>query len=129
MKRRTIIAFFTLALFAFAAGAELQAQNAPKPDPIAPPVLVAPMEGAKINIYPRKTVFEWRRVDGASKYEIEIEANEGKWKLIKNEVTTLDSYTFDFVGKQAGRWRVRSFSKATGKAGVYTPWREFLYLR
>jgi hypothetical protein len=129
MKRRTVIAFFSLVLFAFVFRAELQAQNAPKFDPIAPPALVAPIEGAKINIFPRKTVFEWRRVEGASKYEIEIEANEGKWVLLKNVTTELNSFTFDFVGKQEGRWRVRSISKATGKPGVYTAWRVFTYLR
>ena len=129
MKRKIAFVFFSLVLFTFVFRAELQAQTTPKPDPIAPPALVAPMEGAKINIYPRKTVFEWRHVDGASKYEIEIEANEGKWVLLKNENTQLNSYTFDFPGKQQGRWRVRSFSKATGKPGVYSAWREFTYLK
>jgi hypothetical protein len=129
MKRKTVITLFSLILFALMSWAELQAQNAPKPDPIAPPALVAPMEGAKINIFPRKTIFEWRHVDGAAKYQIEVEYNDGKWHLQKNATTNLNSYTLDFVGKQPGRWRVRSFSKATGKPGVYSAWREFTYLK
>jgi len=49
--------------------------------------------------------------------------------LLKNAITNVPSYTLNFIGKQPGRWRVKSFSKATGKAGVYSEWREFTYLK
>ena len=136
MKSKIILLFISFILMNLAFKAEAQAQTqtptqkvAVKPDPIAPPVLVAPIEGAKLNMFPRKTIFEWRHVEGAGKYEIEVEYNDGKWKLLKAATTDLVSYTLDFVGKQPGRWRVRSFSKATGKAGVYSAWRNFTYLR
>jgi hypothetical protein len=109
--------------------AEAQTHRVSKPDQIAPPELVAPIAGAKINMFPRKTVFEWRHVEGANKYEIVVEYNDGKWKLQKSATTNVPSYTLDFIGKQPGRWRVRSFSKATGKPGVYSEWREFTYLK
>jgi hypothetical protein len=138
MKRKTILLFISIILMSFVFKAESQTQKAApqaqkavvKPDPISPPELVAPMEGTKINVFPRKTIFEWKHVEGASKYEIEVEFNDGKWKLYKNATTNLVSYTLpDFPGAQPGRWRVRSFSKATGKAGVYTAWRNFTYLK
>ena len=131
MKRRIILLFISVILLnlAFKAEAQTQTKVVAKPDPIAPPVLVAPIEGAKLNMFPRKTIFEWRHVDGANKYEIEVEYNDGKWHILKNATTDLVSYTLDFIGKQPGRWRVRSFSKATGKAGVYSEWRNFTYLR
>jgi hypothetical protein len=131
MKSKTILLFISIILMSFVFKAEAQTQNAvTKPDPISPPVLVSPIEGAKLNMIPRKTIFEWKHVEGASKYEIEVEYSDGKWHLLKNASTNLVSYTLpDFPGAQPGRWRVRSFSKATGKAGVYTAWRTFTYLK
>jgi hypothetical protein len=143
MKRKTYLLFISIILLAFVIKAEAQTQTQTKtqtqtqaqkpvvkPDPISPPELVAPMEGTKINVFPRKTIFEWKHVEGASKYEIEVEYSDGKWHLVKNATTNLVSYTLlDFPGAQPGRWRVRSFSKATGKAGVYTAWRNFTYLK
>jgi hypothetical protein len=137
MKRKTILLFISIILMSFVFKAEAQTQKAApqtqksvvKPDPISPPVLVAPIEGAKLEMVPRKTIFEWKHVEGASKYEIEVEYSDGKWHLLKSATTNLVSYTLDFVGAQPGRWRVRSFSKATGKAGVYSAWRTFTYLK
>ena len=129
MKRKTMLLFISVILLNLVFKVEAQTQKVTKPDPIAPPELVAPVEGAKLNMFPRKTIFEWRHVEGANKYEIEVEYNDGKWKMLKNATTDLVSYTLDFIGKQPGRWRVRSFSKATGKAGVYSSWRNFTYLK
>jgi hypothetical protein len=130
MKRKTILLFISIVLMNFVFKAEAQTQKpVAKPDPISPPELVAPIEGAKLEMVPRKTIFEWKHVEGASKYEIEVEYSDGKWHLISNASTNLVSYTLVFPGKQPGRWRVRSFSKATGKAGVYSAWRNFTYLK
>jgi hypothetical protein len=129
MKPRTILLFISVILLNLTFKAEAQTHKVVKPDQIAPPELVAPLAGAKLNMFPRKTIFEWKHVEGANKYEIEVEYNDGKWKLLKNATVNVNSFTLDFVGKQPGRWRVRSFSKATGKPGIYGEWREFTYLR
>jgi len=109
--------------------AEAQTHKVSKPDQIAPPELVAPIAGAKLNMFPRKTVFERKHVEGANKCEIVVEYNDGKWHLLKNAITNVPSYTLNFIGKQLGRWRVKSFSEATGKAGVYSECREFTYFK
>jgi hypothetical protein len=129
MKHRIILLSILIILLNLTFKVEAQSHRVIRPEQIAPPELVAPIAGARLNIFPRKTVFEWRHVEGANKYEIVVEYNDGKWHLLKNAITNVPSYTLDFIGKQPGRWRVRSFSKATGKSGVFSEWREFTYLR
>ncbi len=107
----------------------IDAQKVTKPDPIAPPELVSPAAGTQINIFPRKITFEWKQVIGALKYEIEVGYNDGNWQLQKQAVTNETSYTLDFIGKNPGRWRVRSYSTSSGKAGVFSEWRSFTCLR
>jgi hypothetical protein len=129
MRSKVILSFIGILLMSIGIKTEAQVKKESKADQIAPPELVAPIAGAKLNSFPRKTVFEWKHVEGAGKYEIEVEYNDGKWTPLKKATTNLNSYTLDFVGKQPGRWRVRSFSKATDKPGVYSEWRKFTYLR
>ena len=129
MKRKIYLLSIMILLLGLASKTEAQAKRIVKPDQIAAPELVAPIAGAKINMFPRKTIFEWRHVEGAGKYEIVVEYNDGKWHLQKSASTNVTSYTLDFIGKQPGRWRVRSISKATGKPGPFSEWREFTYLK
>jgi hypothetical protein len=129
MKSRVILSLFVVLLMSFGVNVDGQKPKAAKSDQIAPPELVAPLAGAKLNMFPRKTVFEWKHVDGANKYEIEVEYNDGKWNLLKKAVSEVNSYTLDFIGKQPGRWRVRSFSKESGKPGKFGEWRMFTYLK
>jgi hypothetical protein len=129
MKRRIFLLSISIILLNIAFMAKAQEHRTITPEQIASPELVAPIPDAKLNIFPRRTVFEWKHVEGAGKYEIVVEYNDGKWKLLKNATTNVPSYTINFVGKQPGRWRVRSFSKATGNPGPYSEWREFIYLR
>ena len=129
MKSKIILSFVVIFFLSLGLKVEAQTHKETKADQIAPPELVAPLEGAKLNMFPRKTVFEWKHVDGANKYEIEVEYNNGKWTMLKKTTTNVNSFTLDFIGKQPGRWRVRSFSKASGKPGKYGEWRTFEYLR
>jgi hypothetical protein len=129
MKRRTILLFISIILLNISFMAKGQVHRVIISEQIAPPELVAPIAGAKINMFPRRTVFEWKHVEGANKYEIVVEFNDGKWKMLKDASTNVTSYTLDFIGKQPGRWRVRSFSKASGRPGPYSEWREFIYLK
>jgi hypothetical protein len=129
MKHKIFLLSISIILLNLAFKAEAQPHRILKADLIAAPELVAPIPGAKINMFPRKTVFEWKHVEDANKYEIVVEYNDGKWHLQKSASTNVPSYTLDFIGKQLGRWRVRAFSKATGKPGPFSEWREFTYLK
>jgi ABC-type uncharacterized transport system YnjBCD substrate-binding protein len=129
MKRKLFLLSVSIILLSLAFKAEAQPKRVIKPEGIAAPELVAPIAGAKLEMFPRKTVFEWKHVEGASKYEIVVEYSDGKWHLQKNATINVTSYTLDFIGKQPGRWRVRSFAKATGKPGPFSEWREFTYLK
>ena len=129
MKRKIFLLSISIILLNLAFKAEAQPKRVVKPEQIGAPELVAPIAGAKLNMFPRKTIFEWRHVEGANKYEIVVEYNDGKWHVLKSETVNITSFTLDFVGKQPGRWRVRAFSKATGKPGPFSEWREFVYLK
>ena len=129
MKRRIILLSISIILLNLGFSTNAQIEKVLKVDQIAAPELVAPIAGAKLNMFPRKTVFEWKHVEGAGKYEIIVEYNDGKWHLQKSANTNVTSYTLNFIGKQPGRWRVRAFSKASGKPGIFSEWREFEYLK
>ena len=89
------------------------------------PVLVAPMERAVLTNFPRVARFEWRTVPGAKNYELEVEINDGQWKMVKNEKVTGNSTTVELAGDNPYRWRVR----AELGNGALTRWssREFSY--
>ena len=130
MKRKFFLLSISIILLNFAFKAEAQQQHkVTKTDQIVAPELVAPIPSAKLNSFPRKTIFEWKHVEGASKYNIVVEYNDGTWHLQKSATTNVTSYTLDFVGKQTGRWRVRSISKATGQPGPFSGWWEFTYTK
>jgi hypothetical protein len=129
MKRRILLLSISIILLNLTFDANAQVKRVIKLDQIAAPELVAPIAGAKLNMFPRKTVFEWRHVEGANKYEIVVQYNDGKWRMLKSTTINVASYTLDFVGKQPGRWRVRAFSKSTGRPGPFSEWREFEYTK
>ena len=92
------------------------------------PQLLAPIANAKLNMYPRKTIFEWRHVSGATSYAIEVEYNDGQWKSFQKATVKVVSYTCEFVGANPGRWRVRAIGK-DGQEGSFSEWREFKYIK
>jgi thiol-disulfide isomerase/thioredoxin/outer membrane lipoprotein-sorting protein len=98
------------------------------------PKLVSPEHHSYFDHFPRTTVLVWRAVPGAAGYRVETDYQySGKWwsedhgKSYAVEVTAT-TYTFDFVGAQPGRWRVWAFD-ASGREGVKSEWREFVYSR
>lgn len=102
------------------------------------PVQISPANRANFDHFPRTTTLKWRAVHNASSYTVEIDcyhcclankwcADVGKvWKVVKDLTTT--SYTFDFVGKQSGRWRVWAVG-ADGTQGSKSDWWEFVYTK
>jgi hypothetical protein len=99
-----------------------------KAEQLSVPQLVTPIANAKLNMYPRKTIFEWKHVNGAINYEIEVEYNDGKWQPFQKTTVNVVSYTCDFVGANPGRWRVRAIGK-DGQEGSFSAWRGFKYTK
>ena len=89
------------------------------------PELVSPADKAVLTNFPRETKFEWKPLAGAKSYELEVEINDGQWKMIKNEKCAGVRATVNFPGDNPGRWRVR----AVFDEGSFSPWKssEFSY--
>ena len=86
MKHKFFLLSISIILLNFAFKAEAQQQHkVTKTDQIAAPEQVAPIPSAKLNSFPRKTIFEWKHVEGASKYNIVVEYNDGTWHLQKSQ--------------------------------------------
>jgi len=102
--------------------------------PLLAPKLISPEHLSHFDRYPRTTVLVWEAVPGAAGYRVETDYGySGKWASEDHgdaytvDVTTT-TYTFDFVGAQPGRWRVWAFD-ASGREGMKSEWREFVYSR
>jgi WD40 repeat protein len=97
---------------------------------IVTPEQTLPTDKSTFNHYPRTVTLRWSKVPGATSYSIETSRLSGSQWAANNQVPNLrsTSYTFDFVGKQKGRWRVWAVDDAgheSGKSG----WWEFTFTR
>jgi len=107
------------------------------------PIQLHPENNEVFDIYPRLTRLEWRAVEGAVSYRVDLDACQGHGKRMKSCVdpqtlslitnrpmrSILDtSYDFNFIGAQWGRWRVWAIDK-DGREGFKSPWRYFVYYR
>jgi hypothetical protein len=100
------------------------------------PVQVAPPDGAVFSHYPRTTVLRWRRIPAAVSYTVELDCFQccqvnqwctdvgQTWQIVGG--LTTNTYTFNWVGAQPGRWRVWATNRR-GVEGAKSPWREFNY--
>ncbi len=111
------------------------------------PVQLAPGNNETLLGFPRTTTLQWEKVEGASRYEVEVDycLNSpdpkqcvGPTPLVfafpflreppRPNTTKDTSLTVDFVGSQPGRWRVWAVDK-DGRRGFKSPWRMFTYAR
>jgi hypothetical protein len=92
------------------------------------PELLSPADGAVFNNFPRTTTLAWNAVSGASSYGIEVDFRDppGWSRSVFRSGIKGDSFTFNFIGKQRGRWRVWAVD-LSGNEGEKSPWREFEY--
>jgi uncharacterized protein YraI len=96
---------------------------------LSAPIQISPPHGSVFDYYPRTTTLEWTLVPGAASYRVDVEYYDGAWlpyQHVPGIVTT--NYTFDFVGAQPGRWRVRAVH-ASNSVGPASGWWEFTYLQ
>jgi len=98
------------------------------------PSLVSPANLSVFDFYPRTTELTWTAVPGALSYEVGRAYCTPPWgedyttscsNWVDYPVASVDgtSLTFDFVGAQPGRWRVRAIYPSGG-AG---PWSDYYY--
>jgi hypothetical protein len=92
------------------------------------PSKVSPAIDQVLYHYPRTTTLAWKPVPGATGYEVEYAYSDGTWhsypiKTVDGNVNT--HYTFDFVGDQPGRWRVKALSPTGNSA--WSLYRGFSY--
>lgn len=93
------------------------------------PVQVSPADGAVLSVpSPRTTTLVWNASTHANSYEI-----ERKWCSNTNDncndysvvTTSGTSFSFDFIGAQYGRWRVRAVNTSSGFRSDWSPWFTF----
>lgn len=97
----------------------------------AAPVQTSPEDGHVYNIFPRTTTLMWNAVPGAASYELRRQWCSSGVSDCSNYdpvFTTETSYTFNFIGAQSGRWRVRAVN-GLGVNGDWSPWRTFRHLK
>jgi hypothetical protein len=109
-----------------------------QPTNFTTPLQLSPCDGAVFDHWPRTTKVEWTPVPGAASYTVELDcsgcAGPGWYSEVRGTPWTLfagitgPSYTFEFVGAQPGRWRVKAVDQSGGES-PYSPWRGFDYLR
>jgi len=96
------------------------------------PVLVSPPDAVTLRTYPRIIEFEWKPLEGAARYILELEGHDpftGKWfphPYDSRTPTTDTSLSIEFIGDQPGRWRVLAVDEA-GKRSKPSSWHEFYY--
>jgi hypothetical protein len=105
---------------------------------VSAPVQISPKNGTVFEHYPRKTPLRWQTVAGASNYSVEVDcyhccATDNWCTDVGQTWRTFTSigdntYTFEFVGAQMGRWRVWGID-ANGNAGPGSGWWEFEYVQ
>ncbi len=97
----------------------------------AAPVQVSPADGHVYNIFPRVTTLSWNAVPGATSYEVRTQYCNTvgtNCEPLTTTTVTETSYTFNFVGAQIGRWRVRAIN-GLGMNGDWSPWRTFRHMQ
>ena len=100
---------------------------------LPPPTQVSPPDGSVFVVYRRTTTVVWEAVPGATSYTLEVEYCQpaegcdggGELAVFARDLRET-SYTFNFVGAQPGRWRVRA-EDVHGQEGANTHWWGFLY--
>ncbi|MCU1234596.1 MAG: hypothetical protein JWP63_2563, partial [Candidatus Solibacter sp.] len=99
------------------------------------PKLLSPAAGATFSHYPRETTLVWAETAGAVSYVVEWDykgsdawASEQRGTPGVKLRSSVPTVTFQFIGAQAGRWRVWAVD-AKGFEGAKSDWREFDYTR
>lgn len=80
------------------------------------PTLILPANGEVFFHYPRTTKLEWKPIDKALQYEVDLgfQANN-VWseypRSLYKRIVNDSYYEFNFFGAQPGRWRIRGINR------------------
>ena len=98
------------------------------------PLQVSPTDGAKFSQFPRTLYLEWKPVENARGYLIELEIQDpadGSWHPhpfgLGRRIVESTNLELEFVGSQPGRWRVAAIDSA-GKEGPSSRWSYFIFI-
>jgi len=102
------------------------------------PAQQSPRDGSRFSHHPRQTRLQWRPVEGAASYTVEVDCYQccrsnawctdiGKSYSVQPALRST-SYNFNFAGAQPGRWRVWAVD-TNGRAGVKSRWWNFSFTR
>ncbi len=93
------------------------------------PHLLLPLDGTEFANPLRRTTLQWEPSPGAASYVVETAYDDGgEWHPYPAVEVKATSYTFNFIGAQAGRWRVWPVN-INGAPGNPSEWRTFRYTR
>lgn len=105
---------------------------------LAAPALSSPRDNEVFSHFPRKTKVSWKSVSGAASYVVELDCmhccKSGSWCTDVGKTYRVEknikgnSYSFNWIGAQQGRWRVWAVDK-NGKEGAKSAWRGFRYTK
>jgi len=120
----TLVACLVLTLFACTDPYAFEPGDPTKPDPPAPPQLVAPGDSWRSDQYgyPQDVNFGWQQVSGAQFYQIEVYIDSllrSEYLRYANERVTQPSLTASFSICGLYYWRVRAASRNWNN---YTSW-------
>lgn len=90
------------------------------------PGMLSPADGTSFNNFPRTITLVWSPVTGADKYVLEVQYSDGTWHALTTQELTATTYTFNFIGMQPGRWRVRAKTNS-GTEGAWSNYRGFVF--
>jgi len=97
-----------------------QEQERAKLLPIAPP-------SGEAHLFQRTTELRWEKVPGADHYAVQVQyqsPNDQRWHQLRTQTVSKPQYTFEFVGKQSGRWRVSAY-RSSGEGSEWSEWKTF----
>jgi hypothetical protein len=106
----------------------IRCKFANEPELLRIPVLLSPENGSEFYHFPRTTTLVWSEDPNAAEYEVQtryLDPTLG-WQPYVGGIVVDPSFTFEFVGKQRGSWRVRAIAE-DGTIGPWSLWWYFEY--
>jgi hypothetical protein len=88
------------------------------PQPLAAPTLLAPANGARLNVG-QTASFDWSDVSGAASYTIQISTSSTFASTVVNQGVTASQFATAALPKATLYWRVRA-TDAAGTAGTWS---------
>jgi S1-C subfamily serine protease len=98
---------------------------------IGTPAPISPADGATLNAFPRITTLQWNPVSYAERYRVQVQMcidfpGTPNCSTVHDDIMSDTFYTFQFGGKNRGRWRVATIDP-NGNQWPWCDWETFVY--